>query len=109
MANLKNWLLNEAAGEDIEAVVIGQKGGVCFSFETDLVPRDMQERILSWDEASPLLDYAFDNSYGSAGCSAVYAWTATRVIAISTYDGSTGVYSIPRNPAAVLPQMVGGG
>lgn len=54
--------------------------------------------ILSWQEARPHLDYQYDSGYGAVDCHAVYAWTPSRVLFISQYDGSTHVTSVPRHP-----------
>lgn len=109
MANLKQWILDEANGHPIIAVVIGEMGWG--NYGSAGVPNyDQQPRgtVLTWDEAAPLLDYNFDSGYGAPGCNAIYAWTDVAVIAISQYDGSTGPYSVPRNPTACMPNMVGG-
>lgn len=57
-------------------------------------------------------DIVFDRPPGPEGapeCHAITAYTETRVIQVYQYDGSTGVYSIPRNPTGgEVPEMVGG-
>jgi hypothetical protein len=110
MANLKNWLLDTANGEKIEAVVIGEMGWGSYLSEDvpdyDEIPKGL---VLSWEEAEQYLDYEFDDDYGAPGCNAIYAWTATKVIAIGQYDGSTWPYAIPRDPTSVMPEMQGGG
>lgn len=109
MSNLVNWILSEAEGEPIEAVVIGQMGWG--DYKSENVPNyDQQPKntVLTWAEAEKWLNYEFDGGYGAPGCNAIYAWTASRVIAIYQYDGSTGPFSIPRNPTAEEPHMPGG-
>lgn len=109
MANLLAWLEEMAEGEEIEAVVIGEMGWG--DYGRDGVP-DYTEMpkgiVINWDEAKKWLGYEFYSGFGAPGCNAVYAWTATRVIAISQYDGSTEPFSIPRNPTAIMPEMPGG-
>jgi hypothetical protein len=109
MANLKQWLLEEANDEKIEAVVIGEMGwGSYRSEEVHNYTEMPKGQIISWQEAEKWLDYEFSSGYGAPGCNAVYAWTTNKVIAIYQYDGSTGVYWIPRNPTDIMPDMVGG-
>jgi hypothetical protein len=106
--NLKQWLLNEADGEEIEAVVIGLMGGQ--SYYEDRIGKDWPKgKMLSWEEAAPLLDYTFDDGIGGNGCHAVYAWTANKVIAIAKYDGSTWAFSIPSHPIDCMPELHGDG
>lgn len=103
MSNLKQWILDTADDEQIEAVVIGEMGlgnyGKMEVPDYDQIPIG---KLLTWDEAQKWLDYEFDTGY------AVYAWTKNKVIAIGQYDGATWPYSIPRNPIDVKPKMVGG-
>jgi len=110
MENLRQWILDMAEGEEIEAVVIGEMGWG--DYGKDRVPTYEQSpkgQILTWSEAEKYLDYEFNAGYGAPGCQAIYAWTATKIIAIGQYDGSTWPYSIPRHPIAVMPEMEGGG
>jgi hypothetical protein len=108
-ANLKAWVVEAAAGEPIEAIVIGHRGGGedRFAYDENIPTHEIQRTgvVLTWEEAAPMIDYTFDDGFGGADCNAVYAWTATRVIAISEYDGSTDCYSIPRHPVDCLPEM----
>lgn len=109
MANLKQWLLSEADGEKIQAVVIGKMGWG--DYNSEYVPNYAgipKGRVLSWKEAAPLLDYEFDSGFGAPGCNAIWAWTKSKVIAIGQYDGRTWPYSVPRNPVDQMPTMEGG-
>jgi hypothetical protein len=89
-----------ADGEPIEGVVIGARG---WDFEAADQP------VQLWSEARPALDYKYDDDYGAPECHAVWAWTSTKVIFVSTYDGSTSVTFVPRHPKAGIPTMPGGG
>ena len=110
MANLKKWILEEANDQEIEAVVIGEMGWGNYGSEAvPLYAQSPKGEILIWNDAQEYLDYEFSDGYGAPRCQAVYAWTKDKVIAIGTYDGSTWVYSIPRHPVAIMPQMQGGG
>jgi hypothetical protein len=109
MANLSLWLLEAAAGEHIEAVVIGELGWGGFGHEQ--VPSYDQQpknKVLTWAEALPWIDYEFDDGFGAPSCNAIHAWTANKVIFVSQYDGSTSVESVPRNPSDAKPEMPGG-
>ena len=109
MANLVKWIEDEANGEEIEAVVIGDMGWGNYGKEKvpnyDDIPKG---KLLSWEDAKPLLDYEFNPGYGAPGCNAIWAWTETSVIAIGQYDGATWPYSLPRNPMNEMPGMEGG-
>jgi hypothetical protein len=110
MSNLKDWILQQADGDPVEAVVLGEMGGGHYGSE---VVSGHQEppigRVMSFDKAAPFLSYEFYDGFGSVGCHAIYAWTRTKVIFVSQYDGATTIQSVPRNPKDCLPEMAGGG
>jgi len=66
-------------------------------------------KVISLEEAKKYLSYKYDTGFGSPELPALYAWTDTRVILINVYDGATSFKSVPRNPIACLPEMIGGG
>lgn len=86
-----------AGQEPVEGVVI----------EKDAYPR-VESDVLSWADAEPLLLDRFDDGFGGVNCYAITAWTASWVIAVSQYDGSTSPFRLPRNPIAHIPSMPGG-
>lgn len=96
-------------GEPILVAVIGEMGWPDYGND-DRHERALARRgeLLTWDTARPLLAYEYSDGYGAPDCNAVYAWTANWVLYVSQYDGSTRIYSIPRNPIAHLPAMPGG-
>ena len=100
-ANFADDIQGAAGAEPIEGVVIGALGW----------ERDGGEapEVLAWEDARSTLDYEYDDGYGAPECHAIYAWTASRVVFVSTYDGSTRVTWVPRNPVAGWPDMPGGG
>ena len=113
MSNLKDWILKVAEGEPVEAIVIGKPiQAVITAAPMDATWAHQDEskfnRILSWEEAQPLIDYSFDSSYGVPRCHAVTAWTRTRVIFVSQYNGATSIEYAPRNPTNHMPSMPGG-
>lgn len=59
---------------------------------------------LSWQEARPMLDYEYNDDFGTQDCDSIYAWTASRVMYVQEYDGSTTVMWLPRNPVDVVPE-----
>lgn len=64
--------------------------------------------VYPWHVARDWLDYEYNPTYGSPECHAVWAYTTSHVIAAWQYDGVTGLYSIPRNPAdGYGPRLVG--
>jgi len=102
--------IEEALGDEaVESIVIG--GTYWLNQEDDerFIPEDKRGVLLSWEEARPLLDYAYDDGYGGEDCHPIYLWTATRVLFIGCYDGSTWVTWVPRHPEAGEPGTVGGG
>lgn len=107
-ANLKQWILERADEEPIEAVVIGEMGWGDFASERvpnyDIMPKG---KLLTWEQAAPFLDYEFNDGFGAPGCNAIWAWTPTMVIAIAQYDGSTWPYAVPRHPVDAMPTMEG--
>lgn len=109
MANLVKWIIEAAAGEPVEAVVIGEMGWGYYGSE-DVPGYADQPRgvVLTWDEARPFIDYVFNSDYGYPGCNAINAWTASRVIFVVQYDGSTRCTWVPRNPEPLIPEMPGG-
>ena len=95
--------------EKVERAVIGNFGGYDWGEGYgEKVPKELRNRLLTWEETKPLLDYEYDDGFGGAECNSIYAWTATRVIFVSEYDGSTTVTSLPRNPCECSPTMLGG-
>lgn len=98
MNNFLADLVECIGDEPVEAVVFN---GPLYSWRSDPDPRDAGidfERVYSWKEAQPLLNYEYDAGYGGADCHFVNIWTPTRVIYIHEYDGSTTPSSEPRNP-----------
>jgi hypothetical protein len=109
MSNLVKWIEEEASGEEIEAVVIGEMGWEDYGAED--VPnyeKQPKGKVIDWEEAKKWIDYEFDSGYGAPGCNAIYVWTTNKVMCIVQYDGSTRIHSIPRNPTDVMPDMPGG-
>lgn len=94
-------------GETIEKVVIGRFGWYGDNPRVEST-KDVQGKVLSADEAKPLLSYNYYRGYGSPDCHAVYCWTKNRVIFVSQYDGATSVCSVPRFPVECEPDMPGG-
>jgi hypothetical protein len=101
--NMSNFLkdLKEAIGEEVvEAVVFTSLLDQSYLDKTP-EPRNAgieTDKIYSWEEAQPLLDYEYDAGYGGSDCHFVNIWTPTRVIYIHEYDGATWPEFVPRNP-----------
>lgn len=106
MANIAEWIEEAANGEAIEAVVIGTHYRDIFKEPGEKPFNEAPlNTLLTWEEAKPFLSYEFDNGFGGADCHPVYAWTKTRIIVISEYDGATGEATFPRNPIACKPEF----
>ena len=107
MANLRKELeegLDE--GERIEAVVIGEHDSDPNKYNDG--PKreaDKLNRVLTWEEAAPILDEEYDDGYGSAECWPFYAWSNTHIYFVREYDGSTSISAIPRNPRDIEPDF----
>lgn len=109
MANLKEWLIEAANGEEIIAVVIGELGWG--DYKKEKVPNydeQPKNKVLSWQEAIKWIDYEFYSGHGSPRCNAITAWTKNWVFFIVQYDGATSLCSVPRNPIDHVPDMPGG-
>jgi hypothetical protein len=108
MSNFKEDILEVTNDEPIEAIVIGQIGWGDYN-DKGAVPKNKMGIVLSWDEAAPMLNYEYDTGFGTPECHAIEAYTASRVIIVSTYDGSTSLTWVWRNPTPGNPSMPGGG
>ncbi len=99
-----------ADSDPVEAVLIATTSFSPLADAADprRIPSDRLGVVLQWDEARPLLDYRYDNDYGSEDCHAVYAHTANWVVFIEVYDGATLVAKVPRHPQPGRPRMFGG-
>ena len=108
-------------GESIEAIVFGAWGWGRVPKQNESwqpaydepepppVPFDRRGKLLTADEAKPLMvGWSFFGGFGSPRCYAVHVWTNQRVLWVTQYDGSTDLNSMPRHPAAVIPDMPGG-
>ena len=117
MAILRDWILAQADEEPVEGVVLGRMGWArgddpkedYNAPEDGVYPSTPFNKLLSWEDAQPFILYKFDSGYGAPGCGAVTAWTSSWVIGVSTYDGSTSPFRLPRNPLEHEPEMPGGG
>lgn len=113
--------IEQAAGgaQNIESIVIGAFG---WNIEDDPdadsfrypegqtpVPQEMKHTPQKWESVREYLDYTYDGGFGAAEVHAVYVYTRDSVIIVGTYDGSTWLEKIPRNPVDIWPEMVGGG
>lgn len=110
MATLNGWIEEMADGEPVEGVVLGEMGWGDHNSEN--VPNYQEQPrgvVLTWEQALPWISYEFNDGFGSPKCNAVTAWTASWVIGVSTYDGSTSPFCLARNPVAHMPDMPGGG
>lgn len=95
-----------AVGEDkIEAVAIREIE--CY-FWNEKDPRFVpaneaakENKLFTFAEALELLDYEYEDSYGSMDCHDITMWSADWVYYIHEYDGATYVNRVPRNPKVI--------
>lgn len=98
MPSFKQEIEKEIAGAAIEMCVIGEMMG---GWEEN--GNKTGGKVLSWEEASPLLSY----EYNGGACHAIYVYTKERIFFVQQYDAQTCLRSIPRNPTDELPIMPG--
>ena len=109
MNNLKNEILKEANNEKIEVIVIGEIE--IDEFVRKYVPYHCYTnypkfKVLTWEEAEKYLDYEYLD--GIFDCHSFTAWTKSKVIFTSQYDGNITICSLPRNPVNHIPFKPGG-
>jgi len=107
MSNFKEDILREADGEEIIGVVIGAFGWGDYHKKPS-VPAFQSGKLMTWEDALPILDYEYDAGWGAPDCHAIVAWTENKVLFVVQYDGSTNVCTVPRNPSDCEPDMPGG-
>jgi Fe-S cluster biosynthesis and repair protein YggX len=106
MGNIAEAFEAVAGDEEIEFAVIGKhywdqwRRGDSTPFNKARI-----NQSLTWAEAREFLDYEYDSGYGGADCHPAYAWTATKVIFVSEYDGATGASFVPRKPQDCEPEF----
>jgi len=97
-------ILEAVDEEAILAVVI--QDTIYEDYYTYKDPRDTPSliaaigKVLTLEEAFPLLDYEYYDGFGSMDCHDVLVYTETKVFYIHEYDESTRLRSVPRNPTA---------
>lgn len=101
--NAKNVILELTNGEEIEAIMLGCIGWLDDKHENTFYPKNMVE------EALKVLDFEFDEDFGGENGYRLFAWTKSKVIIKTVYDGSEEYVAIPRNPSDVVPDAYGGG
>ena len=102
--NAKKKLLELAGGEPFEAIVISKHDKENYDWST---PEYFGKEMI--EEAFKVLDFEFDSGYGGEEGHRLYAWTPTKVIIKSVYDGSESYDIVPRHPSNVMPEAYGGG
>jgi hypothetical protein len=108
--------IEEAAGEPIYEVVIGAFGWSQIDSEPEdvygdedgirAINKELRGLPIPWKDARPLLDYDYTTDFGAPDCHAIYAYSASKIIVISEYDGATSCVALPRHPSKCIPQMI---
>ena len=99
-------------GEEIEYVVFNTPEIYDFTGPNgeDFIPSNLIGVQISFEEAKKYFyGWNITGDYGSFDVIPFFAWTNKRVLFIGTYDGSTWLDSVPRNPCDIVPFTVGGG
>lgn len=90
--------IEEAAGKEPILAIRIESRDRGWSFDAVELDESYVGTPLTWDTARPLLDYEYDTGYGGQDCHDFTAWTASRVLFVHEYDGSTYVRTVDRNP-----------
>lgn len=101
MPRLADWIENNAGGEAVESIVIGQD-----TRETpdNTLPSGV---LLTWNEALPHLQYEFHDGIEHGGCHAFVAWTKSWVISVIRSGEYVAPFRVPRIPSAYSPSVPG--
>lgn len=83
-------------GEEVEAVVIGEFEGR--RDDARNIDENKRNKRLTWEEAVPLLGYAYSPDVGWGDCHNVCIWTKGRIVYMHEYDGEIEIRWHPRNP-----------
>jgi hypothetical protein len=115
--NFKDEILEQADGEAINAIVVGEFGwgpepddsayGFLSSERRRPIPKKLKFIPVKWEEVADYLDYNYDRDYGGPDCHKIYAWTNSWIIYVDEYDGATQVSRIPRHPVPCEPDFGG--
>ena len=107
MANLKNWILEIANGEDIEAIIIGEAIYHNEIPDYRYMPKGV---LLNWQEAQQWLNYEFEDFFtiDYPPCNAICVWTKTKIIILVNRQGYVEPYWLPRNPIPMIPLIFEG-
>jgi len=108
MANFLKDIEEALDDNEVEAIVIGGFGDYHDSDKRDVLG-DNKGKVLEWEDAKQYLDYEYDDSWGGQDCHSIFIWTKDRIYFVGTYDGSTWITSVIRNPQDCSPHSVGGG
>jgi hypothetical protein len=95
--------------EKIEAIVFGEDKRInSWNYFNDEIIDYPKGKIISFEEAKEfLLDWKITGGYGGEEVIHFYAWTNFRILFIGTYDGSTWLEAVPKNPSECLPYSIG--
>lgn len=98
MANFAEDILEAANGEPILAIAVSSTKRNNYRGGESAEPHSLGAAPVSWDVAKLVLDYEYDSGYGMNDSHDIWAWTATKVLFVWEYDGSTSIASVPRGP-----------
>lgn len=95
-------------GEHIEKIILSDPKD-SYGMEEYHIPASFTNVPLTLEEARPYLyGWQIAGGYGGEEVIPLYVWTNKRVLFIGSYDGSTWLAGIPRNPSDCKPYTIGG-
>ena len=89
-------ILRAAGDEEIIAILLAAHRGHWWGGKSP--DHSLGGEPVTWAMAFPVLNYEYDDGYGTQDCHDFWAWTETRVFFVHEYDGSTSIAWAPRNP-----------
>lgn len=93
MATLLSWIESTLGIENILTIMFGND---YYHFSEDYP--EMIGKMLTVEDAMPILVREFTTGWGAAGCPPMYAWSKDSVLVVQEYDGRTGALVIPCKP-----------
>ena len=107
--NYKDEILRVANGEKIIGLVMQNFDGYEQRHNDRPDLAKYSNKVLTWDEAAPLLDYwPLTKHNGSASLQPIVAWTENWVLFTVIYEDQAWISKVERNPIECVPVFYGG-
>lgn len=98
MTTFAQEIIEFVGSEPILAIAVGPERSGGGWWKNSKPDHQLGSAPVSWEQAFPVLNYEYDAGYGGQDCHDIWVWTATRIISVHEYDGSTCLISVARNP-----------